>query len=145
VAVFGGQIAFAQWLTAYYRLRFDLYNKRLLIFQNSVKVYRLLMLRNFDMAEFNEAHLKFIDAKLESQFLFTPHSGISETLEKINDLIMKLKAIPDLSRNPASFDPISLSTQHSQFIQEFDSRVSELAKKLTPYLSFHSFKFWITQ
>jgi hypothetical protein len=67
------------------RFRLDLYNKRFDIYLRTVRFYQALMKSKDNPGEaFDELRRDFILATRESQFLFSPESGIHDLLSRLN-------------------------------------------------------------
>ncbi|MBF8179766.1 hypothetical protein IXC47_18960 [Herminiimonas contaminans] len=90
--------------------------------------------------EFLDARRKFLMAVRESQFLFSPDSGIYETLLDLREKAFSIHGFKANSESLQS-DPTLFIQLHEKMINELDSwdgLTSKIQKAMASHLNFHS-------
>jgi hypothetical protein len=138
-AIFIAYIAWRQWSTAREKLRFDLYARRFQIYDMTIAFYNALS-GDVNVDEFIDARRKFLMAVRESQFLFSPDSGIYETLLDLREKAFSIHGFK-ANRESLQSEPTLFIQLHKKMINELDSwdgLTSKIQKAMASHLNFHS-------
>ena len=114
-----GFFVWAQAKTAREKLRLDLYNRRLAIYERVVTFYRHNILsvkwENFSQAEVDKMITDLTLATRESRFLFKEGDGVLALLEKFTE-----------------------SVNSTDRVDSLEHLLESIEDKMAPYLNFHS-------
>ncbi|WP_410500056.1 hypothetical protein [Chitinibacter sp. S2-10] len=138
IAALVAYIAWQQWQTAQSKFRLDLYNRRFVVYENTLKLFQALYDGEpcYQSGRYQEIHRAFIQSKLESRFLFKNDSGIFELLDELDEQSFKVTAIYQTPVN--SNERELMANRHdSEWNVKMRVKIDLLEKKLEPYLSFH--------
>lgn len=131
VAILGAYIAYRQWRLAQNKLKFDLFDRRLKVYEASTALIGSILASGKAK---NEEVSKFMAATREAKWLFD--SAIAEYLEKE----LYHKAI-DLQRLDAELNGLPIGTERSTNVQYqsylkkwFNDQFNVLDEKFRPYL-----------
>lgn len=133
MAIFLAYIAYQQMITNKNKLKLDLYNKRFEIYTDALRFYQELMGEEVS----KETHIKFIDSKEASTFLFSDNQEIYNLLDQMHSESFKIigfkKHGKELSDSPEQFLKSNDSMQET--LEWFGKQMPVLRSKLSAYLS----------
>ena len=133
MSIFLAYIAYQQMKTNKNKLKLDLYNKRFEIYTNALKFYQELIGEEVS----KETHLKFINSKEASIFLFSKDIEIYKLLDEMHSKSFKVigfkKHGKDIACDPAVF--LKSNNEMQQVLSWFNEQVPELRKKMQRYLA----------
>ncbi|WP_230089666.1 hypothetical protein, partial [Herminiimonas contaminans] len=119
--------------------RGDYHARRFQIYDMTIAFYNALS-GDVNVDEFLDARRKFLMAVRESQFLFSPDSGIYETLLDLREKAFSIHGFKANSESLQS-DPTLFIQLHEKMINELDSwdgLTSKIQKAMASHLNFHS-------
>ena len=133
MAAFLAYIAWQQMLTNKNKLKLDLYNKRFEIYTDTLKFYQELMTEEVTKS----THIKFINSKEASMFLFSEEPSIYKLLEQMHSESFKIigfkKHGKELSGSPKEFLKSSEGAQKT--LQWFNEQMPNLRNKMQQFLN----------
>lgn len=133
MSAFLAYIAWQQMRVNSKKLKLDLYNKRFEIYIDAVRFHQEIISGNLS----NETHLKFINSKEASYFLFSDDSEIYKTLDELYSQSFKVtgakQAAPQLQGSPEVLLKMHYDAQHALSIN--GKLLNDLQLKLKKYLS----------
>ncbi len=132
-------VAAFSFFVASERFRLDLYNKRFDIYMRTVRFYQALITSKRDNEDeaFSALRKDFILASRESQFLFSPESGVHDLLTRLNSDSFKITGQKDM---PKELPPEQIVANHNQFWgaqMRWNSSMEPLEAMMAPYLNYH--------
>jgi hypothetical protein len=113
------------------KFRLDLYNKRFDIYVRTIRFYEVY--HKPEDENFTSLHRDFILGSRESQFLFSPGSGIYNLLYQLNEDSFEIKRWKDL---PAEEQTKNME-KRSEAIKRWNVSMPELEAQMAEYLNFH--------
>ena len=139
VGVLGLLVAWRQYRVAQAKLRFDLYTRRLNIYEACVDFYNALIGGSTDAKTFDEARLRFLNAVREARFLFSKKSGVPQA---IFDMREGAFAIEGFKEHSAAFkvDQELWRKLYDEMLdhqQEWHERLVLIEERIAPYMHFH--------
>jgi prophage DNA circulation protein len=129
------------WL-AEEKLRYDLFDRRLKVYESIFDFYRA-MIGWTGTAEEIAARERFFAAYQQSAFLFAKESGIEGLLKDLNDKGAKVIGFKENGKSLASHPPTymaRLSETTTIMTTEFEIGLEKFKREIAPYLNFHGFK-----
>lgn len=140
IATIAVYIAWQQWKTSEDKLRLELYQKRFVVYENTLALRQILL----SMPPIpSEARFliesNFIKSYRESQFLFKCDDGVFQLLGEVQSRTTLLKNVPS-SSNVYIGKPEGQLIDTGNFLEELkliDKIIAELEIKLAKYLNFH--------
>jgi hypothetical protein len=132
-------VAAFSFFVASERFRLDLYNKRFDIYVRTVRFYQALMTSNQDDEDETVAALRkdFIIATRESQFLFSPESGIYDLLNRLNSDSFKITGQKDMPKGLPVEQILANQEQFSGALTRWNTSIEPLEAMMSPYLNYH--------
>lgn len=132
-------VAAFSFFVASERFRLDLYNKRFDIYVRTVKFYQELMKseRNDDDETFAALRKDFILASRESQFLFSPESGVHDLLSQLNTDSFKITGLKQMPKGLPQDQTMENQRQFSEALKRWNSSIEPLEAMMAPYLNYH--------
>jgi hypothetical protein len=132
-------VAIFSFFIASERFRLDLYNKRFEIYVRTVKFYQVLIRseRNDEDETFASLRKDFILATRESQFLFSPESGIYDLLTRLNTDSFKITGLKDMPKGLPQDQIMENQRQFSEALIRWNSSMESLEALMAPYLNYH--------
>lgn len=132
-------VAAFSFFVASERFRLDLYNKRFDIYVRTVRFYQALMTSKRDNGDETFAALRkdFILASRESQFLFSPESGVYDLLSRLNSDSFKITGQKDMPKGLPPEQVIENQRQFSDALMRWNSSMEPLEAMMAPYLNYH--------
>jgi prophage DNA circulation protein len=124
------------------RLRYDLFDRRLKVFESIFEFYKA-MIGWTGTPEQIAARDRFFAAYQESAFLFDKQSGIEALLKDLNDKGAKVIGFKESGKNLASHPPTYLEQFNETtriMTTDFEVGLAKLKSAIAPYLNFHGFK-----
>jgi hypothetical protein len=131
-------VAALSYFVASERFRLDLYNKRFDIYVRTVRFYQALMTSQRDDEDETFAALRkeFILAIRESQFLFSPESGVYDLLSRLNFDSLKITGQKDMPKGLPPDQGIGNQKQFSDALIRWNSSMEPLEAMMAPYLNY---------
>lgn len=133
MSIFLAYIAYQQMKTDKNKLKLDLYNKRFEIYTNTLKFYQELIGEEVT----KETHIKFINSKEASRFLFSKDVDIYKLLDEMHSQSFKVigfkKHGKDFVCDQETF--LKSSKEMQQVLSWFNEQIPELCKKMQKYLA----------
>ena len=129
------------WL-AREKLRYDLFDRRLKIYESIFDFYRA-MIGWTGTTEEIAARERFFAAYQESAFLFAKESGIEALLKDLNDKGAKVIGFKENGKSLASHPPTYIAQFNETteiMTTEFEIGLEKFKREIAPYLNFHGFK-----
>ena len=124
------------------KLRYDLFDRRLKIFESIFEFYKA-MIGWTGTPEQIAARDRFFEAYQESAFLFDKESGIEELMKELNDKGARAIGLKE-SLKDLRGDPETMIKWHTEITEihttEFDVGLKKLKSAIMPYLYFPGFK-----
>ncbi|MDI1344808.1 MAG: hypothetical protein PSV22_11995 [Pseudolabrys sp.] len=124
------------------KLRYDLFDRRLKIFESIFEFYKA-MIGWAGTPEQNIARDRFFASYQESAFLFDKDSGIEALMKELNDKGARAIGLKEILKDLKG-DPESMIKFHSEMTEihttGFDAGLSKLKIAIAPYLYFPGFK-----
>jgi len=132
-------VAAFSFFVASERFRLDLYNKRFDIYVRTVRFHQALMTSKRDDEDEAFAALRkdFILASRESQFLFSPESGIHDLLSRLNSDSFKITGQKDMPKELPPEQILANQKQFSEALMRWNSSMEPLEAMMAPYLNYH--------
>jgi hypothetical protein len=133
------------------KLRLDLYNRRFDIYSKSVNFYQaLLRIPSKDGTQserdcFNVTKNEFIKARLESQFLFAPKSGVYALLDEMKTRSSRMIAyqyILSPAFKPGTKEWEKNFNQNEEDLEWASGFIEKLGGAMARYLNFHRV-YWL--
>ncbi|MCL1090322.1 hypothetical protein L2744_12110 [Shewanella profunda] len=132
MTAFLAYIAYQQMAINRKKLNLDLYNKRFVIYTDTLRFYQELA----DQEVSQESHRAFISSKEASKFLFSKDSSIFELLDLMHSESFKITGFKrhgkEFSGTPEFVEGFKTS-QETYFW--FSKKLGELKNKMSPYLN----------
>jgi hypothetical protein len=124
------------------KLRYDLFDRRLSIFNSIFDFYNAMITWQGTLEQI-AARDRFFRAYQESGFLFEKESGIEALLKDLNDKGSKVIGFKEIGKDLAS-DPATYVKYHTESSEimttEFEVGLAKLKTAMAEYLNFHGFK-----
>lgn len=139
LSTFAVIVSVLSFFVASEKFRLDLYNKRFEIYNRTVRFYQLLMKSNGinDDDVFLSARNDFITASRESQFLFSPESGIPDLLLRLNKASFIITGLRETQREMPVEQKIALQKQFGDALMLWNESLEPLEVMMSPYLNYH--------
>lgn len=126
------------------KLRLDLYNKRFEIFRAALDFSNVAYGWNASDEQLTTYRI-FLRALIESQFLFSAKSGVSEILGEMNEKFRKVFAVNEIRERgahtamPQEFmESVAQASDGANWI--LSTAIPQLTEKMRSYLNFHTLK-----
>ena len=122
------------------KFRLDLYNKRFDIYVRTVRFYQGLMSRSESeeaQATFETLRKEFILATRESQFLFSPESGVPRLLIQLNADSFVITGQRDMPKGLPPEQIIANQDKFATALMRWNDSMEPLEAMIAPYLNYH--------
>lgn len=130
MAAFLAYIAYQQMVISKRRLNLDLYNKRFLVYTDTLRFYQELA----DKEVSQETHRDFIASKEASRFLFSKDPSIFELLQLMHSESFKITGFKHHAKELSETGFIDGFKKSQEVFFWFDRQLAELKGKMSPYL-----------
>jgi hypothetical protein len=129
------------------KFRLDLYNKRFDIYVRTVKFYQAMFKSEKADEDQERARLAllqqdFIIASRESQFLFSPESGVYDLLSRLNIASFKITNRQKLPQELPAETIINIGRERADAVTLWNSSMETLEWLMAPYLNYHYTSSW---
>lgn len=130
MAAFLAYIAYQQMVINKRRLNLDLYNKRFLVYIDTLRFYQALAEEEVSQ----ETHRDFIASKEASRFLFSKDPSIFELLNLMHTESFKIIGFKRHGKELSETSFINSFNDSQEVFFWFDGQLAELKRKMSPYL-----------
>jgi hypothetical protein len=139
LAVLG--VSYASYRAVRAKMRLDLYNRRFEIYRATIELYqKLLMWDVTGTPQQDAARSRFKMGMLESHFLFSPLSGVFNTLDEFERLSFIVTGNKQTARMPGVGGKMAsdmASENTTILVTTMDDLIKKLRKQMGSYLNFH--------